>query len=150
MRQLLNAGIIMILLFPFASCSSTGQSNPDESYRIDFYSGGGYTGAETGLTLFSNGKVYFWKKLINAARVANDSLQLTNDQIIKLNNLIRDPGVFSYTHKYSGNYTTHLAIIRDIQLNQISFNVSDLPGDMPDPIKNLISEIQNIFKSKGA
>jgi hypothetical protein len=33
-------------------------------------------------------------------------------------------------------------------LNQISYNGAEIPAEMPDSIKDLISEIQSLFKIK--
>lgn len=146
MRQLLKAAALVIFLFPFVSCSSSNASIAKINYRIDYYSGGGFTGMESGLTIFSDGTVAFWNKKLNSEREITDSLKLTREQIEKFNELTASPELVSYSHNYHGNYTTHLIITKDIQLNDISVNGSDLPQDMPASVSNLISEIKVIFK----
>jgi hypothetical protein len=148
MRQLLKILLLSILIFPFISCSSTSQSVKDEGYRIDYYTGGGVTGIESGLTIFNGGQVIFWDKLLNKSRHTTDSLMLSDEQIVKIDSIIKSPELFTYSHKYTGNYTAHLVIIKDIQLNQISYNGAEIPAEMPDSIKDLISEIQSLFKIK--
>ena len=145
MRQLYRVAIISILFFSFTSCSATNILVTHSEYRIDYYSGGGFTGIESGLTIFSSGTVKFWKRNPNSERRITDSLKLSEIQLKEIDNLITNPELFTYTFKFSGHYTTHLVLSKDIQLNQISFNSSDLPEEMPVSVKNLISEIKTIF-----
>jgi hypothetical protein len=150
MGQIFKVTILSIFLFSLASCSSISQSKEDESYRIDYYSGGGFTGMESGVTIFSDGNVKFWKKRLNSERQITDSLKLSEEQITKLNEISKNPELFTFSNKYTGNYTTYLLLTKGIQLNHISFNGAELPAEMPDCLKNLISEIKIILKNKGA
>jgi hypothetical protein len=145
MRQFYLVAIVSTLFFSITSCSSSNTLPAGNEYRIDYYSGGGFTGIESGLTILSSGTVKFWKRNPNSERRITDSLQLTEIQLKRLDDLIINPELFTYTYKFSGNYTTHLVLSKDIQSNQISFNSSDLPEEMPGSVKDLISEIKTIF-----
>jgi len=150
MGQLFKVIILSIFVFSFTSCTSISQSIAEESYRIDYYSGGGFTGMESGITIFSDGNVKFWKKKLNSERQITDSLKLSEEHVTKLNEISRNTELFTYNNKYTGNYTTYLVLTKGIQLNNISFNGSELPAEMPACLKDLISEIKIILKNKGA
>ena len=145
MRQYKIAAVFLSALFLFASCSSTESFNISNGFRIDYYSGRGFTGFENGITVYSNGVLKFWESKSNSIRIEKDSLQLSNVQIKILSDMIKNPELFSYSPKYSGNYTTYLVLMSGIQFNKISFNASDLPKDMPSSVKNIIAEIQKIY-----
>jgi len=140
------AFLVPILIF--ASCSSSNNCSSNENFRIDFYSGGGFTGIETGITISCEGWAKLWKKFPNSTREVTKTIKLTTNQLKSFNKFINDTSVFSYHSKYAGNYTTYLLLIKGVQINRISFNQNDLPVDFPQGISGLISEIENIEKNK--
>ena len=146
MRQVIYLIMSVIIVFPLFSCSNTYSSLTNVNFRIDFYSGGGFTGVESGITISSQGWAKFWKKNLNSLRQTTDSVAIPSDQMARITNLMKNPKIFSYDNKYAGNYTTYLVLAQDIQFNQISFNDSEPPSNMPDVIKDLISEIKTIKK----
>jgi hypothetical protein len=101
---------------------------------------------ESGITIFCDGTVKFWKRAPNSIRISEDSLKLSDEQIKKINDLLKDPVLFSYSSTFSGNYNTHLVITKDIQFNQITFNASDPPIEMPSSVLDLIAVIKTIYK----
>ncbi|MHB8580305.1 MAG: hypothetical protein ACYDA4_10675 [Ignavibacteriaceae bacterium] len=135
-----------MIVLSFDSCSQTYSSLTNINFRIDFYSGGGFTGVESGITISSQGWAKYWKKNLNSLRQTTDSVAIPSDKMVRITNLMTNPKIFSYDNNYSGNYTTYLVLTQDIQFNQISFNESELPSNMPDVIKDLISEIKTINK----
>jgi hypothetical protein len=145
MQQLFKFATVSILLLSFISCSSSIQSVTGDNFKIEYYSGGGFTGIQSGLTIFSDGTVKLWKQNLQSSRQITDSLKLSDEQFLELNETIIDSEFFSYHYKFSGNYATYLTVTKGIQSNQISFNGSDLPPDMPASIKDLISEIKTIY-----
>ena len=146
MQQLFSAIMFCIIVLSFDSCSQPYTSLTNLNYRIDFYSGGGFTGVESGITISSQGWAKFWKKNLNSLRQTTDSVAIPINKMVKITNLMTNPKIFSYDNKYAGNYTTYLVLARDIQFNQISFNDSEPPSNMPDVIKDLITEIKKIKK----
>ena len=145
MQQLFKFAAISILLLSYISCSSNIQYITDDNFRVEYFLGGGFTGIQSGLTIFSDGTVKLWRKILKSSRQITDSLKLSDEQFLQLNETINDSEFFSYHNKFSGNYTTYLTVTKGIQVNQISFNGSDLPADMPASIKDLISEIKTIY-----
>ncbi len=146
MRQLIYLIMSIMIVFSFFSCSHPYSSLTNVNFRIDFYSGGGFTGVESGITISSQGWAKFWKKNLNSLRQTTDSVAIPSDKMLRITNLMTNPKIFSYNNKYTGNYTTYLVLAQDIQFNKISFNDSELPSNMPDVIKDLITEIKEIKK----
>ncbi len=146
MLKYLKAAMLFILFLPFTSCSSSDSCTINNNYRIDYYSGGGFTGVESGITISCEGWAKFWKRNLNSLRQTTDSVTISSDKLKKISELMKNPELFLYNNKFAGNYTTHLVLMKDIQFNQITFNESDLPANMPDVIKDLINEIKGINK----
>lgn len=146
MRQLKIAFAMMTLfLFP-ASCTSIDSCSQNGEYRIDYFTSGGFTALETGVTIKCDGSVVFWNKMPNSSRNVTDSLKLSDSQIRVFDTLMKNPEAFTYTNKYPENYTTNLILLKGDNFNKISFNGSDIPADLPDSIKDLIREVQSINK----
>lgn len=146
MRQLLLIALASLLALPFAACSSADTCSANGNFRIDFYSGGGFTGMQQGVTISCEGWAKFWKGMPNSARTTTDSVSLSSEQMSKFVSLMNNPEVFSFKNKFSGNYTTHLVVMKDIQTNSITFNEGDPPANLPQAVSDLISEIKNINK----
>ncbi len=146
MQQLFSVIMFCMIVLSFDSCSQPYTSLTNLNYRIDFYSGGGFTGVESGITISSQGWAKFWKKNLNSLRQTTDSVAIPSNMMKKITDLMKNPELFSYNNKFAGNYTTYLVLVQDIQFNQISFNDSEPPSNMPDVIKDLITEIKKIKK----
>jgi hypothetical protein len=146
MRKLILLILSSILLLSFESCSQSYNSLTNFYFRIDLYSGGGFTGVENGITISSEGWAKYWKRSLNSLRQMTDSIAIPRSNMEEIIRLIKKPEIFSYQNKFTGNYTTYLVLLNDIQFNQISFNSSDLPSNMPIAIKDLIAKINSIKK----
>jgi hypothetical protein len=139
----------MFMLLQFGiSCSCGSNCDGPRNYHIDYSSGGGFTGIESGITINSNRSVKYWKRNINSAPVITDSTELTSGQLNTFNELIKNKEVFTYKNDFKGNYTARLVIVSSESTNTISFNPAELPKDMPDVLKNIIAEIKNINSIK--
>ena len=146
MRKLILLIILSMVLFSIDSCSQSYNSLTNYNFRIDLYSGGGFTGVENGITISSEGWAKYWKSNLNSLRQMTDSISIPSGNMKEIIKLMKKPEIFSYQNRYSGNYTTYLVLLHDIQFNQISFNGSDLPSNMPNAIKDLIAKINSIRK----
>ncbi len=138
--------IVYSFLFLSSACSDVNRCLKDYVYSIEYSSGGGFTGILSGKTIHCNGHVIFWDKYPNSQVVITDSLELSNDQIKRFNDLVKEPAVINYQSEFSGNYVTYLVITLNGNLNSLSFNYSDLPKDMPGSIRNLLDTISTIHK----
>ena len=140
-------GICILLQFGI-SCSFFSTHAGNTHYHIDYSSGGGFTGIESGITIGSNRSVKYWKRKLNSSPIITDSTELTPAHLNTLNELMKSREIFTYKSDYKGNYTSRLTFVNNESNNTISFNPSELPKDMPDVIKNIIAEIKNINKHK--
>ena len=144
MKYLANSFVLLLLLFNFLSCSTSSTCLKDKYYKIDFYSTGGFTNVSSGVTIKCNGFLQHWKQMQNSPRVVVDSLALNDKQRIIFDSLITHPELFNYNHEYKGNSVTHLVITGGDKSNNISFDQSNIPQDMPKVMQQLINEIQII------
>jgi hypothetical protein len=135
------------ILFQFGiSCSFLSTSAGNNNYHIDYSSGGGFTGIESGITIDSNGSVRYWERKLNSSPIITDSTELTSVQLNTLNELMKSREIFTYKNDYKGNYTARLTFVNNESNNKFSFNPSEYPKDMPEVIKKIIAEINNIHK----
>ena len=146
MRYLKIISAMMIIFLIPASCTSIDTCKQNGEYRIDYYSSGGFTALQTGVSIKCDGTVLFWNKMPNSGRNVTDSLTLSDSQVGMFDTLMKNPELFSYTKSYTGNYTANLVLIKDDNFNKISFNSSEIPAEFPDAVKDLIREVQNIKK----
>jgi hypothetical protein len=136
-------GLFGIVIFGI-SCSFMSTSPETNYYHIDYSSGGGFTGIVSGMTIRSDGSVQYWEKKINSSPTITDSTVLTSTQRKSLNKLMQNKEIFSYKNDYKGNYSAFVTFSNDSNSNKFSFNPSNIPKEMPDVIKNIITEIKNI------
>ncbi len=142
--------VALLLLFSLSfSCSSEPPCTGSRNFTISFYSGGGFTGAETGITVVCGGLATFWEQLPSSARRTTDSLKLGEQQLAKIRDLMTKQEVFSYNHTFTGNFVAHLDVQNETLSNEISYDPSALPSNMPLPVKDLISELRSIHKPSG-
>lgn len=146
MRQLIYTPVFIIFVVLISSCSSTEQCSKNGNYNIEYYTGGGFTGIEKGIIIKCSGSAIKWIRKPGQVREYTDSLKLSGDQIKTFNKIIENPDLFNYENKYTGNYTTHLNILKNDKINKISFNAAEVPSGMPDAVRNLIQVIKNIYK----
>lgn len=140
-------GICILLQFGI-SCSFFSTHAGNTNYHIDYSSGGGFTGIESGITIGSNGSVRYWERKLNSSPIVTDSTELTSAQLDTLNELMNSREIFTYKSDYKGNYSARLTFVNNESNNKFSFNPSEYPKDMPEVIKNIIAEINNINKHK--
>jgi hypothetical protein len=120
-------------------------TSPENNFfSIDYSSGGGFTGTESGVTIRSDGSVKFWEKRLNSSPTITDSTVLNSKQLTTLNKLMKSKEIFEYKNDYKGNYSARVTFSNDALMNNFSFNPSNIPVDMPDVIKSVIAEIKNI------
>ncbi len=101
---------------------------------------------EKGIVIKCDGSAVTWIRKPSQNREYTDSIKLSEDQIKTFNKIIENPDLLSYENKYSGNYTTHLNILKNDKINKISFNGAETPSGMPEAVKDLIEQIKNIYK----
>jgi hypothetical protein len=140
-------GIFTLLQFGI-SCSCFYTSNGNSNYHIDYSTGGGFTGIESGITISSDHSVKYWEKKVNSSRTITDSTELTSVQIDTFNELLKSKEIFTYKNDYRGNYTARLTFVNNGSSNNFSFNPSDIPKDMPEVLKSIIAEIKKINSQK--
>ncbi len=148
MRRVIIILIIIVLFLLSTSCSLTNTCSKNDNYKIDYYSGGGFTGIESGVTINCNGEVRFWERKPNTNSTTIDSLRLNDKQIIEFNKMLENPELFVYKNIFRGNYTTHLILMSDEKSNNVSFNISDPTTNMPKAFSDLITAIKQIKKTK--
>jgi hypothetical protein len=130
------------------SCSLVSTCPENKNYQIDYSSGGGFTGIESGMTIRCDGSVKFLEQRLNSSRTITDSTMLNATQLKTFNKLMKSKGIFDYKNEYKGNYTAHMTFSQDTLTNHFSFNPSNIPKDMPVVINNFIAEIKNISNHK--
>ncbi len=140
-------GIFSISCFGF-SCSSISNYSAKNNYHIEYSLGGGFTGTESGITFGYGSFVKYWERKLNSSPIITDSTELTSTQLNALNKFMKNKEIYIYKNDYKGNYTARLTFINDGLSNTFSFNPSEFPKDMPETIKNIITEIQNIHRHK--
>ena len=146
MRKLLLTPVLIIIAALLSSCSSADKCSENGNYNIEYYSGGGFTGIVKGIIVKCDGSAVTWIRKPGQSREYIDSLKLSDTQIKTLNKMIADPALFKYENSYTGNYTTHLNILKNNRINKISYNGAEIPDGMPDAVRNLIAEIKSIYK----
>ena len=100
----------------------------------------------SGTSITCEGWARFWRKTLNSDEQVTDSLRLEANQMREFGDLVNDPALFSYRSKFRGNYVTFLIIEKGRQFNELSFDESKPPDDMPPAMKRLISEIKTVRK----
>jgi hypothetical protein len=146
MIQFVKAIAAFTVLILIYSCSTTGNCSTAGGYQINFSTGGGFTGIENGITINCNGRVLFWERRANSPSIVKDSLILQPEQLKRLDELMQNPDLLTYSHTFNGNYTSTLTITKENISNTISYNPSEEPSDFPSVIRDIILEIKNIKK----
>jgi hypothetical protein len=139
-----NVLVVIVLLPLLWDCSSSNNCRKNYLFTIEYYSGGGFTGVDHGLTIQSNGSVRKWTRHAGSTRVDTDSLTLRSDDLDTLCALMMKNDTLGYTRSEKGNYTTVLTLTNNNKTNVISFAGSDTPSDAPQYLIELIAEIKKI------
>lgn len=130
------------------SCSFVSTSAEINNYYIEYSSGGGLTGIESGISIGNNRSVKYWERKSNSPPILTDSTELTLTQLNTFNKLMKSKEILAYKNDYRGNYTGRLTFVNNDSINTFSFNPSNLPNNMPDAIKDIIVEIHTINRHK--
>jgi len=139
----------LLLLFSallFSSCSSARECTTQEQYTIEYFTGGGFTGMDRGMTIQCNGRVVMWDRKPNAAKVVTDSLLLSSSRRETFDALMNDPSVFAYAKSAPANFSATLTLTRDGRHTVITYNPSEPPADLPQPVRAILSAIATIQK----
>lgn len=148
MRHIIVVITASLLFCLSSSCSSSKSCSQEKYYRIDYFSGGGFTGMEKGLTIECNGWLKNWERKLNPKKEILDSLILDSSTMQKIDKLMKDSEIFSYKMNNISNYTTTLILSNQEKKNIVSYNSSDVPIDLPKSIKAILSEIEKININK--
>lgn len=137
--------IILIVEIPFLiSCSTCIYCTKGERLNIQYYFQGGITGAATGVSIDSSGTANFWNQYLNTDRKISKTIKVDKNKLKEICKLLEIPEVLTYKNNFVGNYTTYLIIKLGDKENMISFNKSELPDNMPEPLRLLISKLNII------
>jgi hypothetical protein len=136
---------VMMLPSLLWGCSSADSCRSGYYFTIEYYSGGGFTGVEHGLTIQSNGNVRKWTRHAGSTLVYTDSLTLRSADLDKLSTLMTKNDTLGYTRSEKGNYTTVITLTSNNKSNVISFPGLDAPGDVPQYVIDLIAVIKKII-----
>ena len=148
MNQFLKIIGVLTIVIGGISCSSMSLLPENKIFTIDYSSGGGFTGVESGMTIRGDGLVIFWEKRINSSPTITDSTILNSAQLKTFHKLMKSKEIFEYKNDYKGNYSAHVTFSNDTLNNNFSFNPSNIPNEMPEVIKNVLAEIKNISNHK--
>lgn len=146
MRTLLVTLSFLLPACLFASCSSARECTSEDNYRIEYFTGGGFTGVERGMTIECSGTVHMWERKVNEARVVTDSLTLNTSSLKIFDTAMNDTTVFSYARKDASNHTATLTLSKRNRNNSISYNSTAAPADLPASVRAILAEIITIHK----
>lgn len=137
--------VILLIGIPFLiSCSACTYCTDEQRLDIQYYSQGGVTGGSSGLSIDSSGTASFWNQNLNSERKITKTIKVDKDKLKGICKLLENSEVFTYKNDFVGNYTTYLIVRFGAKENKISFNKSELPTDMPEGLKHLISKLNTI------
>src|SRR5690606_352443 len=134
-------GLLMLGLY---SCSSTESSAKTETFRIDYYSTGGFTNVTQGITIYSSGFAENWEERYPSGKNIINTFELDAKILEKIDSILQNQEWFKYKNNFTGNLTSYLQIKKNNNTNKISFNSIDLPADMPQVLKELFKMIKSI------
>ncbi len=143
-QNIFNLIFLFLGLIFLYSCADSNLCTKTGKLNIEYYSSGGITGGSQGLTIDSLGNATFWKQIPGSKRETSKVVKVEDEQLEKICNTLNDSTIFGYQKDFTGNYTTYLNINLNDKENNISFNKSDLPEDMPPAYRILIKELNNI------
>lgn len=130
-----------------SSCTSSRQCAPEDAYRIEYFTGGGFTGFEQGTTLECSGRLIFWERRPGSGQQIKDSLLLHSTDRKKFDTLMNDSSLFTYAKQESGNLTTTLILSKGEKTTRVAWPTSSaLPADLPASMQAIITEITSVHK----
>ncbi len=141
--------LCLLLLFSallLSSCSSAKECSTEEDYTIEYFTGGGFTGMDRGMTIECSGRVVMWDRMPNAGKEITDSLLLKSAVRKRFDALMNDPLVFGYSKIAPGNHSTTLILTKPGKHTVITYDSSEPPADLPSPVRAILSEITTIHK----
>ena len=135
---------LLSFIIIIAACSSTIDCSKDKFFRIDYFSGGGFTGMERGVTIDCNGWLKKWERKLNSTKTIVDSLKLSSSAMKNISKAMSDSSIYNYVMNKAANYTTSIVLTNQNKVHTISYNSSEVPADLPNSIKAILNEIKKI------
>jgi len=139
----------LLLLFSallLSSCSSARECSTEEQYTIEYFTGGGFTGMDRGVTIQCSGRVVLWDRQPNATKVVTDSLLLSSSRRETFDALMNDPSVFAYAKNAPANFSATLELTKAGKHTVITYNPSEPPADLPQPVRAILAAVATIKK----
>ena len=103
----MNKTIAFLSLLSFfviiSACSSAIDCTKDKFFRIDYFSGGGFTGMERGVTIDCNGWLKKWERKLNSPKTLVDSVKISSSVMKNISNAMDDTSIFSYAMNQTAN-----------------------------------------------
>ena len=144
MHKTITILTLVSLILVTTSCSQSTNCTKDNSYRIDYSSGGGFTGMERGVTIDCNGWLKKWERKLNSPKTIVDSLELSSSAMKNITEAMNDTSIYIYVMNKAANYTTSIVLTNQNKVHTISYSSSEVPGDLPNSIKAIVKEIEKI------
>lgn len=144
MQKTITILALVSIILITTSCSQSTYCTKDSSYRIDYSSGGGFTGMERGVTVDCYGWLKKWERKLNSSKTITDSVKLSSSAMENISKAMSDSSIFSYLMNKTANYTTSIILTNQNKVHTISYSSSEVPGDLPNSIKAIIKEIEKI------
>ncbi len=135
---------LLFILVISSSCTSTTNCSIDEYYSIDYFNSGGFTAIERGTSVDCSGWLKKWERKLNSSKVILDSIKIDNKSLASITKAMNDESTFNYSINKTSNYTTTIILNKKDIKHVISYNSSEIPTDLPESIKTIISEIEKI------
>ncbi|MDP1817543.1 MAG: hypothetical protein Q8K92_23995 [Leadbetterella sp.] len=144
MHKTITILTLLSFIFITTACSQSTNCTKDNSYRIDYFSGGGFTGMERGVTIDCNGWLKKWERKLNSSKTILDSLALSSSAMKNISNAMKDSNIYNYYFNKIANYTTSIVLTNQNKVHTISYSSSEVPADLPNSIKAILIEIEKI------
>ncbi len=141
-----SRGLAILLLVVFVSCGTTKDERAGREFTVEYSVGGGFTGIEKGVQVLGEGKAFLWERLPNSEKRNLDSLKIRSSVLDEIQELVAQPDVLNYKCSSAENYFARLNVVTGASTNNISFDPTKLPPDMPKAVRDLISVLQAIQK----
>ncbi len=147
MRQNILFLAVLFLGASIVSCSGSGGLLKDNKIFLNYSSGGGFSGQINGITVDSSGTANIWQKNGTQEKVIKKTFKLDDKKIDNMVKALSDSTIYNFHVNQTANMTTHLLIRFNGLSNEISYDSSNPPGDMPSAISKIIQEIKDILKN---
>lgn len=144
MHKTITILTLVSFIFVTTSCSQSTNCTKDNSYQIDYFSSGGFTGMERGITIDCAGWLKKWERKLNSSKTILDSLELSSSAMKNIINAMNDSSIYNYYLNKTANYTTSIVLTNQNKIHTISYSTSEVPADLPKSIKAILIEIEKI------